>query len=64
MAICNSVCGRFYYKFRYSLMDNPQEKVKIYLDEMNNYDPDLQEMGAKYLCDLVLSGKLNLLENP
>lgn len=40
------------------------QKVKDYLDEMNSYDPDLQEMGAKYLCDLILSGKVNLLDDP
>lgn len=31
---------------------------------MNNYDPDLQEMGAKYLSELVLSDKVNLIEEP
>lgn len=27
----------------------PKEMVESYIEEMNNYDPDLQEMGAKYL---------------
>lgn len=31
---------------------------------MNNYDPDLQEMGAKYLSELVQSGRVNLKEDP
>lgn len=32
----------FIIKFRYISMANPKDKVKNYLEEMNNYDPDLQ----------------------
>lgn len=42
----------------------PKQLVESYMAEMNNYDPDLQEMGAKYLSELVLSGKINLIEDP
>ena len=42
----------------------PKEMVESYIEEMNNYDPDLQEMGAKYLSELVLKDKINLIEDP
>ena len=44
--------------------EDPNQLVKDYIEEMNNYDPDLQEMGAKYLSELVLKDKVNLIENP
>ena len=40
-----------------------KQQVETYIEEMNNYDPDLQEMGAKYLCELVLSDQVNLIDD-
>ena len=40
------------------------KKIDTYINEMNNYDPDLQEMGAKYLSELVQNGKVNLKADP
>ena len=42
----------------------PKQQVESYIEEMNNYDPDLQEMGARYLSEIVLSDKVNLIEDP
>lgn len=45
-------------------MEDISKKVDTYINEMNNYDPDLQEMGAKYLSELVQAGKINLKSDP
>lgn len=45
-------------------MEDHKKKVETFLNEMNNYDPDLQEMGARYLSEFVQSGKINLKTDP
>ena len=53
-----------FYKCDMQAQKTPREQVERFIEEMNNYDPDLQEMGAKYLCEFVLSDKVNLIEDP
>lgn len=44
-------------------MNPTAEKLTSFIKEMSHYDPDNMEMGAKAVCDLVLSGQLKLEEN-
>lgn len=44
-------------------MNPTADKLNSFIKEMSHYDPDNMEMGAKAVCELVLSGQLKLEDN-
>lgn len=44
-------------------MNPTADKLNSFIKEMSHYDPDNMEMGAKAVCELVLSGHLKLEDN-
>lgn len=41
-------------------MNPTVDKLNNFIKEMSHFDPDNMEMGAKAVCELVLSGQLKL----